>query len=130
VNIVTKYDLKRKVKKEFMENKIPFLDSIASQDVWNVLYNSLNDFEYARGSIISTEDMIGKKLFFIRNGECDIEKTIEVSIKNNKHEIETIRMKRIIATLGSGCCMGEEILLNDNPVYKYTIRVSYILNKL
>ena len=129
VNIVTKYDQKRRVKKEFMENKIPFLDSIASLDVWNVLYNSLEGAEYTRGSIISIEDTKGKKLYFIRNGECDLEKTIEVPIKNNKNNNETLKVKRVLVTLGSGSCMGEEILLNDNPVYKYTIKVHFCLMK-
>lgn len=121
--ILKKYDKKRRIKSDFMEKKIPFLDSIASHDVWDMLHSLLIDVEFPKGATIVSEDTPGNKIFFLREGECELEKTI-VFRKNNS---ETLRIKKTIAKLGPGACFAEELLIKDDPIHTYSIKVKLLI---
>ena len=123
-DILKKYDKKRRIKSDFMEKKIPFLDSIASHDVWDMLHTLLIDIEYPKGATVISEETSGNKIFFLREGECELEKTL-IYRKNDKtnNTSETLRIKKTLAKLGSGACFGEEILIKDDPIYNYSIKV-------
>ena len=122
VEIVKKFSRKKLRKGEFMETRIPCLDSIVSPDVWEVLHDSLVEIEYPKGAIVATEKMEGSKIYFNGQGECVLEKNITLSPRNDKHEID-VRAKKVIATLGEGSCIGAEIVFNDDQLYTYTIKV-------
>ena len=122
--ILKKYDKKRRIKSDFMEKKIPFLDSIASHDVWDMLHSLLIDVEYPKGRTIVSEDTPGNKIFFLREGECELEKTIVVRKSNNNSE--TVRTKKTIAKLGPGACFGEELLISDEQTYTYSVKVFHL----
>jgi len=121
--ILKKYDKKRRIKSDFMEKKIPFLDSIASHDVWDMLHSLLTDVEYPKGTTIISEDTPGNKIFFLREGECELEKTI---VFHKSKSSETLRVKKTIAKLGPGACFGEELLIQDEPTHTYSVKVFHL----
>ena len=123
--IVKKYDIGRRTKNEFMEQKIPFLGSIVSHDAWDILYNSLQDLDYCIGTTVVVERTRGKKIFFIGQGECELEKTILLNVKNERSENEVVKTKKVFATVGAGTCIGEEIIFKEDHLYLYTVKVIF-----
>lgn len=123
VEIIKKFSRKKLRKGEFMETRIPFLDSIVSPEVWETLQDSLVEVEYPKGAIVATEKMEGTKIYFVGQGECVLEKNVTIPPRNDRHEIDLIKVKKVIATLGEGSCIGAEIVFNDDQLYTYTIKV-------
>jgi len=123
IDIVKKFDKKRKLKSEFMERIVPHLDTVDSQAAWEILFSALKESVYHRGNYVTTEGEKGNKMFFIYKGECEIETSVSATHKNEKSDSG----KKVLATLQEGSCFGEEILYSENPKYKYNIKVRHFI---
>lgn len=122
-DMVKKLDVGRRIKNEFMESKIPFLSSISSQESWDILSACLHELEYCIGTTVIVENTKGKKIYFLAQGECELEKTVLLNVKNERLENEILKLKKAFATVGVGACLGEEIIFNSENTYLYTIKV-------
>lgn len=120
VEIITRYDKRRQAKMKFMTKYIPYLDSIVSNEIIENLFYQIKESDHSKGAVVAQEGAPAKHLFFIQDGYCDIEKTI---ISESTGKNPTYKIKRKLATFGPGSCLGEEVLLNVNPKYDYSIVV-------
>ena len=127
LNIIRKYDKRRKTKEDFMKEHIPNLKNINSTVIWDDIYYLIKDINYPRGSIIVNENDQGDKIFFIVEGCCEIEKNIIITESDLRHEYEPIKMKKVIATFDTGSCLGDEIVLENKNTYDYTIKVRFLI---
>lgn len=123
--IMSRFDQKRNMKKEFMMKSIPFLDSINSMAIIEDLFYLLKDEDLPRDATIVTEGHVGNYVYFIASGECTVEKTFAVRNIKKGADYGSFEVKKVIATIDAGSCFGEELLLEDNELYKYTIKVKY-----
>ena len=129
IDIITKFDKRSQEKMKFMKTCIPHLNSITSSEIWSNLFYLVREVDYSKGIILGAEGAPGKNIYFINDGYCDLEKTIIVNRTKLHQKIEPLKIKRKLATFGSGSCLGEEILIGEDPKYEYNIVVS-ILDKL
>lgn len=126
LNIISRFDKRKHAKMEFMKNNIPFLDSLASLEIWDDLFYLIKEIDCLKDVTICNDNQIGNNLFFVSSGQCSIEKNLIIKYKKGRNESEPTEVKKTIATLGVGSCFGEEILLNRKPTkYKYSIIVSF-----
>lgn len=124
INIINKYDRRRQIKTHFMKTKIPCVGIIRSPEIWEDIFYVIKDLDYPIGSVLVNEGDQGNRVFFIVNGYCELEKNIVVQGTKTHCEFDPIKMKKTIAKLGPGSCLGEEILIGDENRYDYTIKVT------
>lgn len=126
MNIIKRFDKRHQIKSAFMSTKIPFLNTINSPVIWEDIYYLIKDIDRPKGSILANENETGDKIFFIETGSCELEKTIIVERNSAHYQYDSLKFKRTIARLDAGNCLGEEILVNRDQTYNYTIRVRRI----
>ena len=124
--IMSRFDQKRILKKEFMMKSIPFLDSINSMAIIEDLFYLLKDEDLPKDAPITTEGHVGDYVYFIASGECTVEKTFARKNIKRGADYGSFEVKKVIATIDAGSCFGEELLLEDNNTYNYTIKVILI----
>jgi len=126
LNIINRFDKRKHAKMDFMKKNIPYLDSLASLEIWDDLFYLIKELDSHKEAIIINEDQIGQNLYFVASGQCTIEKKLIVKFKRGRNESEPYEIKKFLATLGVGSCFGEEILATRKPTrYKYTILVNF-----
>lgn len=128
LNTINKYDKTRSEKQEFMKKNIPYLDKINSPEIWDELFYTLRSYVYPRDTLLGDEGEVGRNVYFILEGFCVLEKTLDIPLAkektNDKQEYATI--KKIVTTVGAGNSIGEEVMIGDHR-YKYCIKVIYIV---
>ena len=127
LNIINRFDKRKHAKMDFMKKSIPFLDSLASLEIWDDLFYLIKELDCNKEVVLCNENKIGHNIYFIASGQCSIEKNIAIKFKKGRNESEPIEVKKTLATLGVGSCFGEELLLNKKVTkYKYSIVVRLV----
>ena len=127
VNIISRFDVRRNAKLEFMKGYIPELNALSSLAILNDLFYFIQEHDYSKHNVIMKEKEIGDSIFFIGSGECTIEKALSMKRKVDKDTSESINVEKVISVAGVGTCFGEEILLGDGQCYKYTVKVILLI---
>jgi len=110
---------------------LPSLDKVENSVVRDhlVAIADVNEFPY--GKKLTNEGDIGEDFYFLIQGHCELIKTLIYDKSERLKGInplygltKTVKEEVIISNVEKGTLIGDEIIFDDQGIYRYSIRVS------
>ena len=120
-----RFSLQNKKKAEFFKANVPGIDQVSSRKILEDLLYSVQQTDFVKGNILTLEEGIGDKIFFLAEGCCMVKKNLEDTRHQNTDLKSKLKKNNIVLNeLGSGTIIGEELIFRPEKVYKYTVKVN------
>jgi len=120
LEITQKFNLEKEKKRRFLMNVLPFLNTIRSiTNLENLMY-CFKEENLILGFCVIEEDSFDRegKIYFLLEGRCRVERKY-YQIINDITKVINCQ----ITEVSDESIIGEEILFEEQPLYKYTVTV-------
>ena len=124
MEITQNFNKEKERKKKFLISVIPFLNNITSAGTLENLMYSFKEEKIILGLTLTNEEDVDRdqKIYFLIEGRCRVERKY-FNMNNGLFQVFDCQ----ICDVSDNSIIGEEILLNDNAPYKYTVTVFFFL---
>ena len=110
---------------------LPSLDIAENSVVRDHLVSIADVNEYPYGKKLTNEGDVGEDFYFLIQGHCELIKTLIYDKSERLKGInplygltKTAKEEVIISTVEKGTLIGDEIIFDDQEIYRYSVRVS------
>ncbi len=107
LRILGKYNIENRFKLNFLKDNIPYINQVLSSSILeDYLYIFHAEF-FKRGNTVVEQDTHGSRVYFLVEGQCCIEKTLNYDGSSSLRENHK---KVFISQIGPPSVIGEEII--------------------
>lgn len=125
LEITQKFNLEKEKKRKLLMRMLPYLTIIRSINTLENLLYCFKEENLILGFCVTEEDSIDteEKIFFLAEGRCKVERRF-AETKNGITQITSCQ----ITEVSNESIIGEEILFEEQSLYKYTVTVLIVIN--
>ena len=125
LEITQKFNLEKEKKRKLFMRMLPYLNLIRSINTLENLLYCFKEENLILGFCVTEEDSIDAegKIYFLAEGRCKVERKF-TETKNSVTQVTNCQ----IAEVSDESIIGEEILFEEQSLYKYTVTVTNFIN--